>query len=1272
VLFIDDLEHLTISFLRLVFLISQMLSSNRFMLVCSLEAENIEKILLPIVSSSEMGYKSFDVGTFYESEVSNLLKAEKIRSDKLLALVISLYNSNIKKIKYIIHNYRLLEDLLNRKNFEVKFSELIAFVYDSLGDDHKNMLCRLSAYEDIIPCQVFDDYENLIDDLLSVKFLKKSATGDMAYISFYLADIREYVKLRNKDKKPEISEFKNIEGFEGFLIEHYKMMFLLQSPDPEISQKRITCLLDRYIRNNLYLLAIKLINNAARIALSQKNYQIVFHMLKRLSICLSNAVFDEKYRSMLEDFIKWKTPSSLRAYFIYIYAQLLFMSGNVKESFEYILDVIDMLKSSAIDTESCELLLDAYGTAITRIPGFDSSSFINEFNKSGILSGNLALKTKYLSKLSNVYFKMGKYDRSKKILKDILGNLNKIDDKWLAGDIYNNLGRLAAFTNKDEQTIVGYYRKSAEIYREIGDLKGEHKPLNNLGIYFSGSMGLSTGYYYLSLCVEISKFNNDYDSIALLANNIVTIFYQYGDWDKALEYLTRSIAYSSKIYNKKLYTIAISNFIIINIFRGNLIIARQYSHIYKSEIADIAEKDKLLNYYKTMADLEFYDNRFQKSCGFLKTCFTLSRKYNFPKQAFDSALQLYENYMLYNRNAQKIASYIDYVNNTIPEDPSDLIYIKKVQAMDRSLEGNYVQAIDLIEDSVSSLQTISGSKIESAILYMTAAVIYMRAHTEKSEMLIYKKISQYYLDISLKIFADLDALNLYLIYVKMPFCSVLKEQTASSFKTEIFMRDKRQFEKIINNLSNRINILENVSLKENLPNRKSLSENLIELLKDSLYTINFTFKGIMNKVENRISGLSRSSQSLIELLSISKKINSMLDTKGLFEIILESIINILQAERSFIFLSDNKKLNLEAVYSINKAELSCSPDKNVIEMAEKSFAENKFFSGFSEIENAEFCNLSDKRRFYLSIPLNIEQKTIGCLYIDLPHNMAKIEKTHMELAQLFAEYASTAIDKAHNIEELRRAMENLKTLDRLKSEFITIASHELRTPLVTIKGYLELLLNGLLGKLNDRQFKGLTLSNNNLERLIKIVDDIIIIAEIERGEESLFKEIFDINTLIPSLRAEIDPYINKRHQELEIVLCPEPLQIYGDRDKIKAALLNILMNAIRFTKDNGKIGVKTELIDNKILVTVSDNGIGIPEDEIPKIFDKFYEIQKSSYHKSGTYEFLSGGAGLGLPIARAIVELHFGYIKVESEINRGSRFMIYFPRMENLDIDRNK
>ncbi|MFC1852883.1 response regulator [candidate division CSSED10-310 bacterium] len=279
----------------------------------------------------------------------------------------------------------------------------------------------------------------------------------------------------------------------------------------------------------------------------------------------------------------------------------------------------------------------------------------------------------------------------------------------------------------------------------------------------------------------------------------------------------------------------------------------------------------------------------------------------------------------------------------------------------------------------------------------------------------------------------------------------------------------------------------------------------------------------------------------------------------------------------------------------------------------------------------------------------------------------KLEESKRQL-QVYA----TQLEKKHD--ELGVAYEELKELDRMKSEFITVASHELRTPLVAIQGYNSIMLKEKLGPLTERQQKGLLVSEANIARLSNIVKDILDIARIDEKKLSLKFKAVDIKNIIEQVIHEMTPLVDERNQEIYSLIKEFHPSAYIDENRIIQVLTNLIMNAIRFTPDNGKISLDAKLAGdsgpdkNFIKVSVIDTGIGIPEEYYGKIFDRFFEIQSSEYHSSGTTEFRSSGSGLGLSIVKGIIEEHGGRVEVVSNLSTGgvgSTFSFTVPVYSN-------
>lgn len=251
--------------------------------------------------------------------------------------------------------------------------------------------------------------------------------------------------------------------------------------------------------------------------------------------------------------------------------------------------------------------------------------------------------------------------------------------------------------------------------------------------------------------------------------------------------------------------------------------------------------------------------------------------------------------------------------------------------------------------------------------------------------------------------------------------------------------------------------------------------------------------------------------------------------------------------------------------------------------------------------------------------------------------------------------------------ELSGIQNKLERLDRSKSNFISVAAHELRTPLTLIEGYTTM-MHEMSSSGQGTQFEILIEGvNNGIRRLRSIVDDMIDVSLIDNNLLSLNFQPVWMNQILALIRNELKDSIANRKQLLEIHSFPGCDQmLFGDPERLFQAFRNILSNAIKFTPDGGTITVDGRLLPGFQEVTIADTGIGISAEDQEMIFVNFGQLGNASLHSSGKTKFKGGGPGLGLPIAKGIIEAHKGALWVESEGNDelscpGSIFHILLP-----------
>ncbi|MEM2838945.1 MAG: PAS domain-containing sensor histidine kinase [Thermoplasmata archaeon] len=239
---------------------------------------------------------------------------------------------------------------------------------------------------------------------------------------------------------------------------------------------------------------------------------------------------------------------------------------------------------------------------------------------------------------------------------------------------------------------------------------------------------------------------------------------------------------------------------------------------------------------------------------------------------------------------------------------------------------------------------------------------------------------------------------------------------------------------------------------------------------------------------------------------------------------------------------------------------------------------------------------------------------------------------------------------------LTEAYQELQRIDKMKTRFIDTVSHELRTPLTVMRGYLEMLQSEYSDKLDQKVMAKIKSIRANTERLYDLVEAMLDVARIEQGAMEIVKQEASIKNLIEDVLSSQQALAHDKHQEITLVLQGELGSAMIDYRKIRDALKNILNNAVRYTPEGGKIQVGAADEGKMIHIWVKDNGIGIPTSDLEKIFDRFHiVVAKELSHQVDRM-------GLGLPLAKGIVDAHGGKIWVESEVGKGSVFHINLPK----------
>ena len=263
-----------------------------------------------------------------------------------------------------------------------------------------------------------------------------------------------------------------------------------------------------------------------------------------------------------------------------------------------------------------------------------------------------------------------------------------------------------------------------------------------------------------------------------------------------------------------------------------------------------------------------------------------------------------------------------------------------------------------------------------------------------------------------------------------------------------------------------------------------------------------------------------------------------------------------------------------------------------------------------------------------------------------------IEVEDKTVKVLFAPFRNEENNKPEGIIAVIQDITESVKLDTMRKEFVADVSHELKTPITSIMGYTDTLLEGEYDKETQREF--LQVVSSEARRMAKLVTDLLDLSRIDNNKKNTKKVSFDLGALAKECQKKLAIEIKKKKHHVECLVTADVPPVYADKDDIQRVILNILSNSIKYTPDGGNIKIYVGFVFNDAYIKVIDNGIGIPESDLNRIFERFYRVDKSRAREMG-------GTGLGLSIAKEILDKNGGSIDIKSEVNKGTEVVIKIP-----------
>jgi signal transduction histidine kinase len=407
----------------------------------------------------------------------------------------------------------------------------------------------------------------------------------------------------------------------------------------------------------------------------------------------------------------------------------------------------------------------------------------------------------------------------------------------------------------------------------------------------------------------------------------------------------------------------------------------------------------------------------------------------------------------------------------------------------------------------------------------------------------------------------------------------------------------------------------------------------------------------------QLRDLASQPHQLRRLVELSVVLNSTLDLDALLQLITATATELLDCEAASILLYDEKdqRLFFAAATGSDPAQLAKIPVPTENSLAGTIFRTNQhIILNNVEQDRRHFSQVSDqlklKVKTLLGVPMPIKDKTVGVLEA-LNKRSGVFDEHDASLLAVTAAHAAIAINNARLLRATQKALQKVKEADELKRNFLALASHELRTPLGLIMGYSSILKEDSKGEFSDSASQVLSAAT----QMRSILDEMNNLAMLKSDEMTLKPQQVAMEDVLTYACEGIREIASARRQNLVYDFAEEASIVNLDIDKTALAFGNLLGNAIRFSPEGTDITIGVKKDGNHVLSWVQDHGIGIPRDKLQKIFEEFYQIEPPNTRHYG-------GLGIGLTIAKGLIEAQGGKIWAESDgVGMGARFKVSLP-----------